>query len=202
MSRKSLVGIGLIILVAVGVFSIGMLWRAATNKTYDMPEQMQDVTRVIQPSPSAQASPNLGCALDYMPPVAIVINGQSTLEVAYAATAPERIKGLAQCPSIPAGKGMYFAVDPNTPTAFWMKGMLTPLDLIWLSENKVIGVTVNVSPPLPGVGDNDLPRYAAPAGTDGVLEVAAGGAALHNIQIDSTISFDTNIPHSAAPSMH
>jgi uncharacterized membrane protein (UPF0127 family) len=202
MSPKSLVGIGLSFIVVVGIFAITILWQTGRNtiavQTYDAPEQMQDVT---SPDPSLTITSSSGCALEYMPLIAAVIDGQATLEVAYAATVRERIKGLAQCPTIPAGKGMYFAVDPNEPTVFWMKGMLTGLDLVWLRENKVIGVTANVAPPLLGVADSDLPRYAAPVGTDGVLEVAAGHAALHTIQINSAITLGEPASPTATPSM-
>lgn len=74
--------------------------------------------------------------------------------------------------------GMLFVfAEPQQPV-FWMKGMLFPIDILWLSEGKIVGIERNIQPPILGTVDNDLERYPAPQLVDMVLETAPGYFAL------------------------
>ena len=48
-----------------------------------------------------------------------------------------------------------------------MRGMLIPIDIIWISQNRIIGFQQNLSPKNPGI-------FSSPAPADLVLEVPAG----------------------------
>ena len=108
----------------------------------------------------------------------------NTLSVAIAATPAQRAQGLAGCAEVHQGSGMYFTFDQPIEAEFWMKGMLMPIDIIWIREGKVVGIDKNVPPPTAGQADDVLPLYPAPQPVSAVLELAAGEA--ERLQIDSS----------------
>ena len=61
--------------------------------------------------------------------------------------------------------------------------MIIPIDIIWISDNKVIGIEYNVPPP----NDDTLIKYHAPRAVDAVLELGAGHAAQLQITKNTTI---------------
>lgn len=113
--------------------------------------------------------------------------GRETLVVDYARTPEEQQRGLAGCTSIPDNSGLYFPYNPPFQATFWMKGMLIPIDIIWIANNTVIGIEENVPPPLDPTTTKDLPLYHAPAPVDGVLELGAGRAKALNITTGTTV---------------
>lgn len=91
------------------------------------------------------------------------------------ADTPERkSKGLGGRTDLADDYGMLFPFDdmPYPPT-FWMKGMLIPLDMIWIKNNTIIQIDKNV-PAEPDVSDMELKRYSPDGTVDYVLEVRAG----------------------------
>jgi uncharacterized membrane protein (UPF0127 family) len=66
-----------------------------------------------------------------------------------------------------------------------MKGMKFDLDLIWIKNNRVIGITSNV--PHPKNENDELPLYPPPSEIDMVLEVASGFSEKNNIAVGDTI---------------
>lgn len=122
---------------------------------------------------------------------AIIQIGERTIAVAVASTPEQRAQGLAGCQEIPQDRGMYFPYDRHTNAAFWMKGMLIPLDIIWIADGQVIGIEENVPPPSdPAADPSQLPRYHSPEPVTGVLEIAAGGAAEYKIDVGDPVQFD------------
>lgn len=58
-----------------------------------------------------------------------------------------RIKGLSGRKSLADNEGMVFVFQQSEIQCFWMKGMLFPLDIIWLNDTKIITkIEKNVSP--------------------------------------------------------
>jgi hypothetical protein len=104
----------------------------------------------------------------------ITYDNKQQLSVALARTTDEHQQGLSGCSSVPPGHGMYFIFPVKTDISFWMKGMKIPIDIVWLSDNKVIGITADVPPPTSPQAV--LPLYPAPAPVDAVLEIGAGEA--------------------------
>lgn len=101
-------------------------------------------------------------------------SGEHTLAVALARTPSEQQLGLSGCRSLKLGQGMYFIFPVKSDAVFWMKDMIIPIDIIWLSDNKVIGITANIPPPATNTAT--LPTYSAPAPVNAVLEIGAGHA--------------------------
>lgn len=73
--------------------------------------------------------------------------------------------------------GMFFLFGEHRVPEFWMKEMKFDLDLIWISESKIVEITPNVPKPSPATPLADLPRYSPSTLVDSVLEVPAGKAA-------------------------
>jgi len=93
-------------------------------------------------------------------------------------------KGLGERESLADNEGMWFIFNNSKVRTFWMKGMLIPIDIIWINEDRVIGFEENVQPE-PGVSIMKLKKYVSPGPADRVLEVNAGtveriGIAVHD----------------------
>ncbi len=114
--------------------------------------------------------------------------GQNNLSVMVADNENTRDKGLGGVKSLAENEGMIFDFGIKKVSAiFWMKGMLIPLDFIWISNNKVLEITPNV--PIPSPSDNDPEKYSPSNAIDYVLEVNAGYAKSHNVKVGDTVSF-------------
>src|SRR5574337_1459282 len=101
----------------------------------------------------------------------IVIDGRVTITVEVARTAQEQAKGLGGRSSLPKGGGMLFPFDGAQRRIFWMKGMLIPLDMLWMLDGKIVAIDANVPPPRP----HETPVVVGHV-ADLVLEVPAGFA--------------------------
>ncbi len=98
------------------------------------------------------------------------------LTVSIAQTASEQAKGLGGCPALDRYKGMYFPFSTPSPQTFWMKNMIMPIDIVWISGGNVVGIESRV-PFLPsGTNDALLPLYHSPQNVDAVLEIGSGMA--------------------------
>jgi uncharacterized membrane protein (UPF0127 family) len=51
------------------------------------------------------------------------------------------------------------------------------LDLVWIRDERIVGITPNVPAPAASVPESQLPSYPSPGRIDAVLEVPAGTAA-------------------------
>ena len=78
---------------------------------------------------------------------------------------------------------MYFVLGEKKIATFWMKDMLFSLDIIWIDNGKIVGINENVSVPT-----NDIiPTYTSTQPITHILEVNAGFASKHNIEVGSTV---------------
>jgi len=84
-----------------------------------------------------------------------------------------RARGLAGHAPLGINEGMLFRFDEPGIYPFWMKGMTFPIDIVWISGNRVAGFEEWV-PVEAGVPDDKLKLYVPPAPVDKVLELAAG----------------------------
>jgi len=86
-----------------------------------------------------------------------------------ADTQARKQRGLSGRTSLPAGHGMWFPYEVPGRLSFWMKGMLLPLDFVWVDDGVIVDLTENVPPE---GGASTLVRPRVPA--SGALEVPAG----------------------------
>jgi uncharacterized membrane protein (UPF0127 family) len=91
-------------------------------------------------------------------------------------------RGLGGRESLPDDRGMLFVFPEPGLHAFWMKDMLIPIDIIWISaEGRV--ADIQTAQPEPGVPDQQLKLYRPDAEATYVLEVRAGLAADKGVEV-------------------
>ena len=77
---------------------------------------------------------------------------------------------------------MLFPFDAAKPRVFWMKGMLIPLDILWVREGKFVAIDTNVAPPR----SHEAPAIVSHV-ADLVLEVPAGFALETGIRVGQSV---------------
>ncbi len=113
----------------------------------------------------------------------VVIDGRVTIDVEVARSPRAQAKGLAGRSSLKKGTGMVFPYDASGRRAFWMKGMLIPIDIIWIRKGAIVAIDGDLPPPS---SDGALPVYSRSA--DLVLEVPAGYAAEMGIRVGHSVA--------------
>lgn len=109
--------------------------------------------------------------------------------VELAVTPQEKERGLSWRKSLAADHGMLFVYDHKGQFDFWMRGMQFPLDFLWISDKKIVDITVNVPPP----NANEAPVQLTPKiPVDKILELPAGSVATYGIQPGDDVTFQTN----------
>ena len=112
----------------------------------------------------------------------VVIDGRVTIDVEVARSLEEQAKGLGGRSSLKKGTGMVFPYDGPGPRAFWMMGMLIPLDILWIRGGSIVAIEAKIPPPSP---DTPLAVYSHVA--DLVLEVPAGYAHETGIRVGQPV---------------
>lgn len=94
----------------------------------------------------------------------------------------KRQQGLSGREKLVEGEGMMFIFDQEEMYSFWNKDMKFPIDVVWLSRGKVVGVSA-----LPIYDGQEPAVISAPSPVDVVLEVPAGFANTHTIMVGNSI---------------
>jgi uncharacterized protein len=118
-----------------------------------------------------------------------------TIWAELAATSEERARGLGGRDSMPQDEGMLFYFGSTVVPTFWMRGMLFPLDLVWIDQEKRIAQITADVPPQGDTPDEELPRYAPDTPVMYVLELNAGIAERLGLEPGDQLRFET--PESA-----
>src|SRR5438105_2667421 len=84
---------------------------------------------------------NIRCSGTYNSPLSVA---SQNLCVQIISSAQDKEKGLSGRDNMETNQGMLFdfSSNPSAPS-FWMKDMKFDLDLIWISNNKIISITKN-----------------------------------------------------------
>lgn len=113
--------------------------------------------------------------------------GEKTFAVDLAISAAERTRGLMGRRALQADEGMLFIYSEDVTPAFWMKGMLIPLDIVWIDAKlKVVSISANVPPVGPGVTPLS---YYPERPIRYVLEINSGSAFENGIASGSRVEF-------------
>lgn len=103
-----------------------------------------------------------------------IVVGSNVFEIEIADTQEKRQKGLSGRESLEKNTGMLFIFEKqNTRPPFWMKGMLVPIDIVWIDNDKVVQLNTEV-PQETGKEEKQLRQYMANQPIDYVLELPAG----------------------------
>lgn len=105
-----------------------------------------------------------------LPIGATVRVGTKTIELEVAKTPKQQEIGLMNRRSLAANRGMIFLFSPPRVALFWMKNTLIPLDMIFLSNNKIVAIYSNVPP----CTQNPCPTYGPLVEIDRVIELQGG----------------------------
>ena len=84
-----------------------------------------------------------------------------------------REQGLSGRAALAPDAGMLFTYDDSAVRSFWMPDMRFSIDLAWIVDGEVIGVTTLHPCPT----DGPCPAHTSPGPVDTVLEVARGALA-------------------------
>ena len=101
--------------------------------------------------------------------------GQEAIRVEVVNSPESTTQGLSGRSEIGVD-GMLFIFPIKQIRYFWMKDMQFDIDIIWIADNKVVGVTSAVPQPAEGTPDNRLQTYSSQQEVDMVLEVKANDA--------------------------
>lgn len=85
-------------------------------------------------------------------------------------------QGLGGRADVPENYAMLFVFPSDQNIGFWMKDMLVPIDMIWLSDNgTILGIDADVAPDTYH-SDTDAQIFYPPQPVKYVLETRAGEA--------------------------
>jgi uncharacterized membrane protein (UPF0127 family) len=98
------------------------------------------------------------------------VDHAAPLQFEIVSTPEQWALGLSGRTNIPPGYGMLFVFPKADRYSFWMKDMLVPIDIVWLSDNgTIVGIEESVLPETyPGT------TFTAPSPVRLVLEMRAG----------------------------
>jgi len=128
------------------------------------------------------------CASPYIHEITV---GQAKLCVQSVSSQSDEAKGLGMRDSMGQAQGMLFDFSgKNSMPAFWMKDMKFDLDLIWIKDGRVVGITKSVVAPKNAQENQEskLKDYYPPSAIDEVLEVNSGWSDRNNIKIGDEIN--------------
>ncbi len=123
-------------------------------------------------------------------PISKVIVKDKEFKVLLADTLSEQVVGLSGRESLAADQGMLFIFPDKSEHNFWMKSMKFNIDLLWLSDNIIIGWEENMEAPAVNAADSQLLRYQSPAGTNRVLELPAGTIKRLDLSIGDRVNYE------------
>lgn len=108
--------------------------------------------------------------------------GGVSLRLEYATTTADRELGLGGRESIPGDYGMLFVFPKADRYGFWMKDMLTPIDMFWLDDKGQVVYIIRdaATSTYPSVFYPSAPALY-------VLETEAGFASAHSITIGTPL---------------
>jgi uncharacterized membrane protein (UPF0127 family) len=116
--------------------------------------------------------------------------GSATIRAEIADTPEERSRGLSGRERLPENQGILFIFEEPGTYGFWMAGMLFPIDIVWISEEKkVVGIEKNVPAPSQGTLDERLKVYLPPEPVLYVLETNTGWSEANQIKVGDIVSF-------------
>jgi uncharacterized membrane protein (UPF0127 family) len=112
----------------------------------------------------------------------VVIDGRVTINVEVARSPQAQTRGLGGRPSLKKGTGMAFPYNGPGLRGIWMKGMLIPIDILWIRGGRIVAIEAKVPPPS---SNGELAVFSHVA--DLVLEVPAGYAKEMGIGVGQSV---------------
>ncbi|MBI5151904.1 DUF192 domain-containing protein [Candidatus Peregrinibacteria bacterium] len=114
-------------------------------------------------------------------------NGDYKISVEIADTDAAIQKGLMGREKLESDKGMLFIFKEDALRAFWMKNVLIPLDIIFISADKRV---INIVENAPLCKKDPCENYLSKEPAKYVIEIAGGGSAAHGIQSGDAVEIN------------
>ena len=114
----------------------------------------------------------------------IIINN-NTIQIEIADTPEKIVKGLSGEDSLPQNSGMLFIYPDYKIRQFWMKEMQFSIDIIWLKDDLIVGITQNIPAPT----STNLLKYPSNQPVNHVLELNSGWVEKNKIKIGDRVEF-------------
>jgi uncharacterized membrane protein (UPF0127 family) len=143
----------------------------------------------------AAADPRMAMARPLSPPwspeapfsseTATITLGGRVVDAEIADTGPLRERGLSYRDGLETDTGMLFVYSDETVRSFWMFEMRFCLDIIWITDGRIVGAAEN-SCPADRPGD-EIPRFRSPEAVQYVLEVEAGWMEAHGVHVGADV---------------
>ncbi|MFA6253541.1 MAG: DUF192 domain-containing protein [Patescibacteria group bacterium] len=118
----------------------------------------------------------------------IIINNK-TFFVEVATDPATQRQGLSARQSLNTENGMLFAYAEKKDLHFWMLDMKFNIDLLWINDDKVVGIEKNMPVPLAGAEDKDLLIYSSPEPVNRVLEINSGLADQYGLKVGDSLEY-------------
>ena len=115
--------------------------------------------------------------------------GSVPLKVGVANDEAERKEGLSGKSSLPEAEGLLFDFgQKDIFPSFWMRGMLIPIDIIWINDGTIAKIDKNLAPPEKDTPESSLELYYPDKPIDYVLEVNAGFSDKNSLKVGDLVS--------------
>ena len=118
--------------------------------------------------------------------------GAERLTLETAVSMEVQMRGLSGRTKIPAD-GMLFVFPQAEPHYLWMKDMNFPLDMIWLCDRTIVGITYCATMPPENERHNPAQLYHSPVPVDMIIEVEAGRAVSFTIGMKLEITSSNKV---------
>ncbi|MCK5061180.1 DUF192 domain-containing protein [Candidatus Parcubacteria bacterium] len=109
----------------------------------------------------------------------------TVIAVELAVDPAEQWQGLSDRKNLGPNNGMLFVFPDYQKRTFVMRRMHFPLDIIWIKDDKIVGIAKN----LPSENENPDKLYSSPLPINYVLEVNGGFCDVFNIKVGDTVEF-------------
>ncbi len=114
----------------------------------------------------------------------VVLDERVRVAVDIVNTPALRSQGLSGRAGLAADEGMLFEFEAPKLQSFWMKDMRFEIDIVWIRDDQIVGITPNVPlPKTPGA----LPQFSSPVPCDVVLELRAGAARRFGLKLGDAV---------------
>ncbi len=119
---------------------------------------------------------------------ATVTISEQKFSVEVADTDEERIKGLSERKSLEKDRGMLFIFEQKGKYGFWMRNVNFPLDLIYISDSKIVDIIKNAEPK--ALDAKDIPVFEPEVDANFVLEINGGLSDEFKFEIGNDVIFE------------
>lgn len=125
-------------------------------------------------------------------PVQIIVLKGETLNVAMPQTIAQMRKGLGERDSIAPYDGMLFVFDVRGEHGIVMRKMRFPIDIVWFDRTTVVDIAPHVPPE--DAPEQLLTVYRPRTAATMVLELPAGWAAAHTLEVGDVVRSEDRVP--------